>query len=66
MRKSRLAWFFVALLLVAAVAARHPTASIQILTHQANDPAPQRVQAGFDLGVVAFSLLITWTSRHFS
>lgn len=51
-----------ALALVAVV--RHPTADIQILTHDAGDPAPHRIQAALDLGVVAIKLLVTWTADH--
>jgi hypothetical protein len=50
-----------ALLAIVAVV-RHPTANLEILTHQASDPAPHRVQAALDLGVVAFNFLLTWTS----
>jgi hypothetical protein len=52
----------IAALLAIVAVARHPSADIEILTHQANDPAPHRVQAAFDLGVVAVSFLLTWTS----
>ena len=47
-----------------ALAARHPSADIRILTHAADDRAPHRIQAALDLGVVAVSLLVTWTGRH--
>lgn len=46
------------------LAARHPSANIEVLTHQASDPSPHRVQAAVDLGLMAFSVLITWTGRH--
>lgn len=49
--------------LVAVAAVRHPTASIRVLTHDAGDPAPARVQAAVDLGLVGLSVLVTW-SRH--
>lgn len=50
------------LALIALVAvARHPTADIEILTHRANDPAPHRMQAAVDLGVIAVRFLLTWT-----
>ncbi|MEG3087995.1 hypothetical protein [Sphingomonas sp. PB4P5] len=45
------------------LAVRHPSANIQILTHDATDRAPMRVQAAVDLGVLAVSVLITWTKR---
>ena len=55
--------FLIAAILIAIVAAaRHPTADIEILTHQSGDPAPHRVQAAVDLGVVAVKFLLTWTA----
>lgn len=51
-----------ALLLLAAV--RHPTADIQIITHDQSDRAPHRVQAAIDLGLVAVSVLVTWTTKR--
>jgi len=30
------------------------------------DRAPARMQAALDMGVVAISVLVTWTSRHAS
>lgn len=49
-------------MLAVAAAARHPTADIEILTHQVGDPAPHRVQAAVDLGIVAVNFLLTWTA----
>jgi len=51
-----------AAMLAIAAAARHPTADIEILTHQAGDPAPHKVQAAVDLGIVAVKFLLTWTA----
>ncbi|HEX7849241.1 MAG TPA: hypothetical protein VF485_05855 [Sphingomonas sp.] len=51
-----------ALALIAVV--RHPTADIEILTHRVGDPAPHRIQAAVDLGVVAVKFLLTWTSGN--
>jgi hypothetical protein len=45
------------------VAARHPSASINILTHDQSDRAPHRLQAALDTGLFAVSLLITWTTK---
>lgn len=45
------------------MAARHPSASINILTHDQSDRAPHRVQAALDTGLFAISLLITWTTK---
>ena len=50
-----------AVLLLLAV--RHPSADIRILTHDSGDHAPARVQAALDIGVVAVSVLVTWTKR---
>ncbi len=50
------------LALVALV--RHPTADIEILTHRDGDPAPHRIQAAVDLGVVAVKFLLTWTAGN--
>ena len=40
-----------------------PTADLQLITHQANDPAPAKVKAAIDLGLVGISILYTWTRR---
>lgn len=56
----------IALLLLALTAMRHPSADIRVITHQAGDPAPREVKAAVDLGVMAFSVLITWTGKRFS
>ena len=51
-----------ALALIAA--ARHPSADIRILTHDAADRTPHEVKAALDLGIVAVSVLVTWTGKH--
>ncbi|HEU0043481.1 hypothetical protein [Sphingomonas sp.] len=56
--------FVVAALVLVAVSARQPTANIQVLTHDATDVDPQRVQAAVDLGLIGVKLLYTWTSRQ--
>ena len=53
----------VAVVLLASMAVRHPSADIRILTHDTADAAPMRIQAAVDLGVVAVSVLVTWTRR---
>jgi hypothetical protein len=50
-------------LLVAALAARHPTADFRLVTHDIGDPQPHRVQAAVDLGLVGVSFLYTWSRR---
>lgn len=51
-----------AAVLVIVAAARHPTADIEIITHQAGDPSPHKVQAAVDLGIVAVKFVLTWTA----
>jgi uncharacterized membrane protein len=43
--------------------ARPISADIRVLTHDAADLAPHRVQTALNLGVVALDVLITWTDR---
>ena len=51
-----------ALALVALSSPGH-RATIEILTHRQNDQAPQRIQAAVDLGLIAVSVLVTWSKR---
>jgi len=53
----------VAALALAVVSVRHPSANIQVLTHEASDPMPHRFQAAVDTGLMAVSVLVTWTSH---
>jgi len=46
------------------MAARHPSADLRILTHDRSDSAPHSFQAAVDLGLVAVSVLITWTGKR--
>ena len=41
-----------------------PTADIRILTHDVADTAPRKMQAAVDLGVMAVSVLYTWTAKR--
>lgn len=66
MRPGRIIIAGFALLLLAATTVRHPSADIRVIMHQAGDPDPRQVSAAVDLGVMAFSLLITWTAKRFS
>ncbi len=52
----------VAIIGLVALAARHPTADIRVFTHDAADPAPHRMQAAVDLGMLGVSFLYTWTA----
>lgn len=63
MVRRRLAVGVVAALALVA-AARHPTASITVLTHDAGDVAPHKMQAAVDLGLVGVNLLVTWTAHQ--
>ena len=49
---------------LALVALQHPTADLRIMTHDSHDPAPRQVRAALDLGLVAVSVLVTWTDRQ--
>ena len=51
----------VAAALLALIALRHPTADIRLITHDRADPAPHRMQAAVDLGLIGISVLYTWT-----
>ncbi|QRY96636.1 hypothetical protein JT366_04995 [Sphingomonas paucimobilis] len=52
------------LLAFVALAQRHPTADIRLITHDLTDRSPRRVQAAFDLGAFGVSFLYTWTVRR--
>lgn len=62
--RNRKAALIAASLALVVVAARHPSANIQVLTHSASDPSPNRFQAAVDIGLVAVSILVTWTGSH--
>jgi len=51
----------VAGLALVTLAVRHPTADFRLITHEASDPAPHRIQAAVDFGLVGVSVLYTWT-----
>ncbi len=65
MRNRRIAVALGAVLLLATTL-RHPTADIRVLTHDSADPTPHQVSAAVDLGVMAFSILVTWTTKRFA
>lgn len=60
MRDKRLIAAGIAVAIV-AVAARHPTTSLTLITHDAGDPAPHQLKAAIDLGIAGVSILYTWT-----
>ena len=43
---------------------RHPVARISLETHRLGDPAPHRMLAAVDLGLMGVSVLYTWTSER--
>lgn len=51
-----------AALLVTAATVR-PSAEVEILTHELTDKTPRKFQAAVDTGVLAVSVLYTWTER---
>ncbi|TCP66825.1 hypothetical protein [Sphingomonas sp. PP-CE-1G-424] len=49
------------LVTLTAIAVRHPTVDLRLVTHDVRDPAPHRMQAAVDFGLVGVSVLYTWT-----
>ena len=49
---------------LALVAVKQPSADIRIVTHDLRDPAPRQVKAAVDLGLMAVSVLVTWTGQR--
>jgi hypothetical protein len=47
---------------LAVLATNRPSADLQLITHDVRDSAPHKVQAAVDLGVVAVSVLYTWST----
>jgi hypothetical protein len=64
MRERRIGVAMLVLVLL-VLAARHPSATIRIDTHDGGDPAPHRMQAAVDIGLVGVSLLWTWSGHRF-
>ena len=64
MRNRRAALALAAVGLLAVAAQQHPVARVSLITHDIGDPAPHRMQAAVDLGVVGVSFLYTWTAQH--
>lgn len=50
-------------LVIAVVHPSRPHADLEILTHRAGDTAPQQVHAAIDLGILAISVLVTWSRQ---
>lgn len=49
--------------LLATAATVHPSAEFEFLTHELTDKTPRKFQAAVDTGVLAVSVLYTWTER---
>lgn len=64
MRHRRLALIAGSLLLLTTLAVRQPSADVRVMLHDAGDTAPHRFQAAVDLGLMAVSVLVTWTGKH--
>lgn len=50
--------------LLALTALSPHSANIQIITHDVTDTAPRKFQAALDLGILAVSVLYTWTAKR--
>lgn len=46
------------------LSARRPSARLEFLTHETGDPSPRRFQAAVDIGLVAVSVIVTWTGKR--
>jgi hypothetical protein len=62
-RSRRIVLAGLAALVLLALASPDHRADIRILTHRAGDVSPQRMQAVADFGIVAVSVLVTWSKR---
>ncbi|WP_033923322.1 hypothetical protein [Sphingomonas sp. 37zxx] len=50
-------------LFVVLLAVRQPTTDIRINLHDAGDPTPRQIIAAVDTGLMAVSVLVTWSRR---
>lgn len=62
-RRFRIGIAAVAALALLALVSPHNRADIRILTHDKGDLSPHKMQAVIDLGIVAISVLYTWTAK---
>lgn len=62
-RKGSIVLVAVAALALFAYASPGNRADIRILTHDKGDRSPHRMQAAVDIGLVAVSILVTWTAK---
>ena len=59
MRNRKATLVVAGLVAVTMLAVRHPTVDVQFVTHDSRDPAPHRMQAAVDFGLVGVSVLYT-------
>ncbi|NYT40527.1 hypothetical protein HZY97_07150 [Sphingomonas sp. R-74633] len=62
-RARKIAFGALAALALIPLAAPDHHANLQISLERAGDVAPQRLEAAFHLGLVAVSVLVTWSKR---
>ena len=61
-RRIRIAAAGIAALALFAIVSPHNRADIRILTHDKSDHDPVTMRAAVDLGLVAVSIVVTWTA----
>lgn len=52
-----------ALLALLTLASPGHHAGVTINAHRVGDPTPQQLQAAVDLGIIGFSVLVTWSKQ---
>jgi len=62
-RARKIAFGALAALALIPLAAPDRHANLEINLERAGDTAPQRLEAAFHFGLVAFSVLVTWSKR---
>jgi|GEM_PF-500535 len=62
-RRGRIVVAGLAALALFALVSPHNRADIRILTHDKSDLSPHKLQAAIDVGIVAISVLVTWTAK---
>ena len=62
-RRTRIVIAAIAALALFAVISPSNRAEIRILTHEKDDLSPHKMQAAIDIGLVAISILYTWTDK---
>jgi hypothetical protein len=62
-RARKIAFGALAALTLIAFASPNHRADISLQMHRVDDLAPQRIEAVVDIGVLAISVLVTWSKR---